>query len=87
MVEDAGGDAAAEDARDVNMQLQVEMLKQQRKTNALLQARAQTVSASLAPARTRTRLVQQAAASRTLRWQPLKNETPPITELNHRGQV
>ena len=52
MVEDAGGDAAAEDARDVNMQLQVEMLKQQRKTNALLQVRAQTISASLAPART-----------------------------------
>ena len=62
MVEDAGGDAAAEDARDVNMQLQVEMLKQQRKTNALLQARAQTISASLAPARTRTRLVQQSSS-------------------------
>ena len=60
MVEDAGGDAAAEeDARDVNTQLQAEMLKQLRKTNALLRARTQTVSASLAPARTRTRLVQQ----------------------------
>ena len=84
MVEDAGGDAVAADARDVNTQLQVEMIKQQRKTNALLRARAQTVSASLAPARTRTRLVQQqqhhalcdSGGSR------LKNETPPITDLS-----
>ena len=52
-------DVAAEDARDVNTQLQVEMIKQQRKTNVLLRARTQTVSASLAPARTRTRPVQQ----------------------------
>ena len=59
MVEDASGDVAAEDARDVNTQLQVEMIKQQRKTNVLLRARTQTVSASLAPARTRTRPVQQ----------------------------
>ena len=59
MVEDAGGDAVAADARDVNTQLQVEMIKQQRKTNVLLRARTQTVSASLAPARTRTRPVQQ----------------------------
>ena len=59
VVEDASGDVAAEDARDVNTQLQVEMIKQQRKTNVLLRARTQTVSASLAPARTRTRPVQQ----------------------------
>ena len=59
MVEDAGGDAVAADARDVNTQLQAEMIKQQRKTNALLKAQTQTLSASLAPARTRTRPVQQ----------------------------
>ena len=59
VVEDASGDVAAVDARDVNTQLQVEMIKQQLKTNALLRDRTRTVSASLAPARTRTRPVQQ----------------------------
>ena len=62
MVEDASGDVAAEDARDVNTQLQVEMIKQQRKTNVLLRARTQTVSASLAPARTCTRPVQRSSS-------------------------
>ena len=82
MVEDAGGDAVAADARDVNTQLQVEMIQQQRKTNALLRARAQTVSASLAPARTRTRLVQQQQHHALRGGSRLKNETPPITELS-----
>ena len=82
MVEDASGDVAAEDARDVNTQLQVEMIQQQRKTNALLRARAQTVSASLAPARTRTRLVQQQQHHARSGCSRLKNETPPITELS-----
>ena len=82
MVEDAGGDAVAADARDVNTQLQAEMIKQQRKTNALLRARTQTVSASLAPARTRTRLVQQQQHHARSGGSHLKNETPPITELN-----
>ena len=82
MVEDASGDVAAVDARDVNTQLQVEMIKQQRKTNALLRARAQTVSASLAPARTRTRPVQQQQHHARSGGSRLKNETPPITELN-----
>ena len=81
MVEDAGGDAVAADARDVNTQLQVEMIKQQRKTNALLRARAQTVSASLAPARTRTRLVQQ-QQHHALRWQPSEERDP----ADHRAQ-
>ena len=81
MVEDASGDVAAEDARDVNTQLQVEMIKQQRKTNALLRARAQTVSASLAPARTRTRLVQQ-QQHHALRWQPSEERDP----ADHRAQ-
>ena len=83
MVEDAGGDAVAADARDVNTQLQAEMLKQQqRKTNALLRARTQTVSASLAPARTHTRLVQQQQHHALRGGSRLKNETPPITELS-----
>ena len=82
MVEDAGGDAVAADARDVNTQLQAEMIKQQRKTNALLRARTQTVSASLAPARTRTRLVQQQQHHALRGGSRLKNETPPITELS-----
>ena len=82
MVEDASGDVAAEDARDVNTQLQVEMIKQQRKTNVLLRARTQTVSASLAPARTRTRPVQQQQHHARSGCSRLKNETPPITELN-----
>ena len=47
MAEDASGDVAAVDARDVNTQLQVEMIKQQLKTNALLRDRTRTVSASL----------------------------------------
>ena len=81
MVEDAGGDAVAADARDVNTQLQVEMIQQQRKTNALLRARAQTVSASLAPARTRTRLVQQ-QQHHALRLQPSEERDP----ANHRAQ-
>ena len=81
MVEDAGGDAVAADARDVNTQLQVEMIQQQRKTNALLRARAQTVSASLAPARTRTRLVQQ-QQHHALRWQPSEERDP----ADHRAQ-
>ena len=81
MVEDASGDVAAEDARDVNTQLQVEMIQQQRKTNALLRARAQTVSASLAPARTRTRLVQQ-QQHHALRWQPSEERDP----ADHRAQ-
>ena len=81
MVEDAGGDAVAADARDVNTQLQVEMIQQQRKTNALLRARAQTVSASLAPARTRTRLVQQ-QQHHALRWQPSEERAP----ADHRAQ-
>ena len=80
MVEDASGDVAAEDARDVNTQLQVEMIKQQRKTNVLLRARTQTVSASLAPARTRTRLVQQ--QHHALRWQPSEERDP----ADHRAQ-
>ena len=80
MVEDAGGDAVAADARDVNT-LQVEMIQQQRKTNALLRARAQTVSASLAPARTRTRLVQQ-QQHHALRWQPSEERDP----ADHRAQ-
>ena len=79
MVEDASGDVAAEDARDVNTQLQVEMIKQQRKTNVLLRARTQTVSASLAPARTRTRPVQQQQHHARSGCSRLKNETPPIT--------
>ena len=81
MVEDAGGDAVAADARDVNTQLQAEMIKQRRKTNALLRARAQTVSASLAPARTRTRLVQQ-QQHHALRWQPSEERDP----ADHRAQ-
>jgi len=81
VVEDAGGDAVAADARDVNTQLQVEVIKQQRKTNALLRARAQTVSASLAPARTRTRLVQQ-QQHHALRWQPSEERDP----ADHRAQ-
>ena len=81
MVEDASGDVTAEDARDVNTQLQVEMIKQQRKTNALLRARTQTVSASLAPARTRTRLVQQ-QQHHALRWQPSEERDP----ADHRAQ-
>ena len=51
------------------------MIKQQRKTNALLRARAQTVSASLAPARTRTRLVQQ-QQHHALPWQPSEERDP-----------
>ena len=83
MVEDASGDVTAEDARDVNTQLQVEMIKQQRKTNVLLRARTQTVSASLAPARTRTRPVkQQQQHHRHAPVAAVKNETTPITELN-----
>ena len=82
MVEDAGGDAVAADARDVNTQLQVEMIQQQRKTNALLRARAQTVSASLAPARTRTRLVQQ-QQHHALPWQPSEERDP----ADHRAQL
>ena len=57
------------------------MIKQQRKTNALLRARAQTVSASLAPARTRTRLVQQ-QQHHALRWQPSEERDP----ADHRAQ-
>jgi hypothetical protein len=75
VVEDAGGDAVAADARNVNTQLQAEMIKQRRKTNALLRARAQTVSASLAPARTRTRLVQQ-QQHHALLWQPSEERDP-----------
>ena len=85
MVEDAGGDAVAADARDVT-QLQVEMIKQQRKTNALLRARAQTVSASLAPARTRTRLVQQ-QQHHALRWQPSEERDPADHRVARKGQV
>ena len=81
MVEDAGGDAVAADARDVNTQLQAEMIKQQRKTNALLRARTQTVSASLAPACTRTCLVQQ-QQHHALRWQPSEERYP----ADHRAQ-
>ena len=58
------------------------MIKQQRKTNALLRARTQPVSASLAPARTRTRPVQQSQHHARSGGSRLKNETPPITELN-----
>ena len=58
------------------------MIKQQRKTNVLLRARTQTVSASLAPARTRTRPVQQQQHHARSGGSRLKNETPPITELN-----
>ena len=82
MVEDASGDVAAVDARDVNTQLQVEIIKQQLKTNAILRARTRTVSASLAPARTRTRPVQQQQHYARSGGSHLKNETPPITELN-----
>jgi hypothetical protein len=82
VVEDAGGDAVAADARDVNTQLQAEMIKQQRKTNALLKAQTQTLSASLAPARTRTRLVQQQQHHAHSGGSRLKNETPPITKLS-----
>ena len=58
------------------------MIKQQRKTNALLRARTQTVSASLAPARTGTRPVQQQQHHARSGGSRLKNETPPITELS-----
>ena len=58
------------------------MIKQQRKTNALLRARAQTVSASLAPARTRTRPVQQQQHHARSGCSRLKSEPPPITELS-----
>ena len=57
------------------------MIQQQRKTNALLRARAQTVSPSLAPARTRTRLVQQ-QQHHALRWQPSEERDP----ADHRAQ-
>ena len=79
MAEDASGDVAAVDARYVNTQLQVEMIKQQLKTNALL--RTQTVSASLAPAITSTRLVQQ-QQHHALRWQPSEERDP----ADHRAQ-
>ena len=58
------------------------MIKQQRKTNVLLRARTQTVSASLAPARTRTRPVQQQQHHARSGCSRLKSETPPITELS-----
>ena len=58
------------------------MIKQQRKTNALLRARTQTVSASLAPARTGTRPVQQQQHHARSGGSRLKNETPPITKLS-----
>ena len=57
------------------------MIKQQRKTNALLKAQTQTLSASLAPARTRTRLVQQ-QQHHALRWQPSEERDP----ADHRAQ-
>ena len=65
----------------VNTHLQTEIIKQQRKTNALLRARTQTLSASLAPARTRTRLVQQ-QQHHALRWQPSEERDP----ADHRAQ-
>ena len=79
MVEDASGDVAAVDARDVNTQLQVEMIEQQLKTNAFLRARTRTVSASgTHPHSTRAAV----AASRTLRWQPSEERDP----ADHRAQ-